>query len=373
MIVLVVASAVYLYSELTSKPKLTAPTVATISALNYLVSYDFVTAAVGWALVRTDPLGPVQGFQLFRTDDRGNHWRQQFIKQSTEDRINAGFIQFLDKTHGFMGVSWEELNELELYRTVDGGVHWVTVALPAARNRALIGSFSFSDSSHGWFFVRTSTGSTQQLNLYTTDNAGDSWQRLADPPSDSIGMAFRGPSEGWIGNSGVGQPHVYSSRDGGRSWQRHDLPRPSSGVPSGQSNSTSVNLLPGAGVVAFFSGGDSRPDYHELTSFDGGVSWKYVAPRPSGSSFGGVLSFQDALHWWAIDGTSLYKSPDAGQTWTLASNALPNGLHACQIFDSRHAWARVSAEERGLVRSDDGGRHWSRVTIPLPIPQASSA
>src|ERR1700682_67756 len=367
VIVLTVVAAAYLFSTSTPKPNQpTSPSPSPVSALSYLVSYDFVNLSLGWALVRLGPQRAVRGFMLVPSDDGGQHWLQQFMATGTaaQGRIVAGLVRFFNPSNGFMGVSWDQFNLL--YRTADGGLHWTMVGLPTTGVGTIVNTLSFSDSSHGWFLAQTSVGPNRLFNLYATDNGGDTWRQLADPPSDSITTTFRGPSEGWLGSTGIVPPHVYKSNDGGRTWQRRGLPRPTDVQPDASSWSTRVILLPDAGVLAFVAGGGTLVDYYELTSFDSGASWRYGSSRRSSSGFGGVLSFQDAQRWWAIDGTNLYKSPDAGQTWTLVSQELPNGMGACQIFDSMHAWARFDSEDRGLLRTDDGGLHWSRVTIPVP-------
>jgi photosystem II stability/assembly factor-like uncharacterized protein len=136
------------------------------------------------------------------------------------------------------------------------------------------------------------------------------------------------------------------------------LPLPAFGLPANVTSS--VFLLPGTGVIAFL--GSSFP----LTSFDSGASWSHVALRPSGQSFGDLIGFQDAFHWCAIDGRSLYKSSDAGQTWSPVSNQLPANLYFCQFLDSTHAWGLVADPGRGigLVLTEDGGLHWKRAARP---------
>jgi photosystem II stability/assembly factor-like uncharacterized protein len=183
-------------------------------------------------------------------------------------------------------------------------------------------------------------------------------------------MTFRGSPEGWIGSTTVGQPHVFNSADGGRSWQRHDLPEPLGGLPSKTLITSIVRLVPGDGVIVnlFAENGPGGGPGYELISYDGGTSWKYVPPRPA-QIFAGGESFEDAVHWWAIDGGIVYKSSNAGQTWTKVSGQLgPSGnnwQYYARILDSTHAWAQVTiGEVTGLTLTNDGGIHWTRATVP---------
>lgn len=355
--VLVLAGTVYLYATLPSK---STPASLPPPSLGIVVGYAFVTASLGWVLERAGPQATLTEFRLLRTEDGGKHWRQQLRKQGTagQGAIADGFVRFVDGTVGFTGVMWPQLSEI--YRTDDGGVHWVAHALPSTG----AGFPIFSDLVRGWLLGLDRSNPDGGLNLYATTDGGSSWQQLPDPPADSVNVTFRGPAEGWLASTALGPPHVYSSEDGGRTWQRHDLPVPPGGVPGGLWTGTAVRLLPGAGVVASVDLSSAGLHY-ELTSFDRASSWRYVAARPKEPIFGDVLSFQDSFHWWAIDGTALLKSRDAGQTWTQVSNGLPDGLYACQVFDSTHAWALLGSQgSTGLVRSVDSGLHWSQVTIP---------
>jgi photosystem II stability/assembly factor-like uncharacterized protein len=356
LVVIAAAGFAYLYPTLTSRPKAASPTtnLPPVNRSSDLVSYDFVTPSMGWALVGTVTAGTGPGqFSVFRTVDSAKHWQRQLTGPGSTVGVQS--IQFFDKTNGLITVA--SFPKELVYRTTDSGTHWQAVGLPGPG----VGVVSFSDLNNGWLLVVMGSPRGQIINLYGTDDGGTTWQRLPDPPPDlAATITFRRPSEGWIGSTGDPLPHVYTSTDGGRSWNRHDLPLPAFGLPA--STTTGVFLLPGTGVIAFTGG--SFP----LTSFDSGASWSHVAPRSSGQSFGDLIGFQDAFHWCAIDGSSLYKSSDAGQTWTQVSNQLPANLYFCQFLDSTHGWGLVADPGRGngLVVTEDGGLHWRRTAVPQP-------
>jgi len=51
-----------------------------------------------------------------------------------------------------------------------------------------------------------------------------------------------------------------------------------------------------------------------FTSFDGGKTWRALAPPPQETGYSDFV-FQDSTHWWATRFGTLWKSADAGQTW----------------------------------------------------------
>jgi photosystem II stability/assembly factor-like uncharacterized protein len=358
VIVIAVAGLVYVYPTLLLLPRTASQSanLPSVTKQGLLVSFDFVTPSIGWALdVAVAPTGPGQ-FWVFRTTDRAMHWREQLTGETTG--LGSLSVQFFDTTNGLIAVPGGQVDFA--YRTSDGGAHWHPIGLPTR-----FGALAFSDPRNGWLSVGTASSGGHSVNLYGTGDGGNTWQRLPDPPTDATTtVAFRRPSEGWMGSKGDPLPHVYTTSDAGRSWSRHNLPLPATGVPPGAI--TSIYLLPGIGAIAFLDTG-SGPSF-PLTSFDGGVSWNYVAPSASGESFGDTIGFQDAFHWCVIDGNTLYRSSDAGLTWLPISNKLPAGLYFCQFLDSKHGWGLVADPGRGkgLASTEDGGLHWTRAGVPQP-------
>jgi photosystem II stability/assembly factor-like uncharacterized protein len=324
--VVVIAAASLAYGRVnpTLQTRRASPTPSPVVASLNSITYVFVTPSIGWAVENLlTPTTPAGGFAVYQTTDGAKHWRKQLLLESSFVGFVPLSVQFLDQMRGFIGVG-DPFEQLE--RTSDGGASWDSLPLPSGSAR--VEAIAFSDASSGWLLV-----GGQVSTLYVTRDAGSSWERLPNPPPDAGRPSFRSPSEVWMDSAGLRARHVYSSSDAGLSWQRHDLPAPPGqswvgSVPAG------VEVLPQSGVVVFLPPFDQpelvvhslllnypnvtgwadgeravtgrahrvRQLYSLHTSFDQGTTWCYLPAPP------GVLAYQDSLHWWAMNGTALFKS-----------------------------------------------------------------
>ncbi len=228
----------------------------------------------------------------------------------------------------------------------------------------------------------------------TTDGGG-TWQ-LVTPPgmpqgapnSVLVRLAATDPSHAWIAVAAMGSNFrppvtVYYTSDGGAAWQRAATGQ--SGWPQMRflTNSTGFLLLH-EGVAAGSEG------VLLLATSDGGAHWTVVAngqPTAQNTSiiFGGDKSgfgFLDAQHgWltgnWAANSILLYVTADGGKTWTRPTLPLPPGLNADggsaqseppYFFGTQDGVLPVEFFHPGqpivFYRTADGGKTW-RPTTPL--------
>ena len=324
------------------------------------VTYSFITPTLGWAALNvTNPPSPPAQFEVFHTTDGAQHWRLQFTGHGSTPGFAQLTVHLFDSSNGFMALGLPSTGQ-QLYRTSDSGDTWTQVQLPSRPCVEVL----FVDARQGWALVEDPTQPTsgQLFDLYATSDGGGSWQRLPDPPRDAYYMAIRAPGEAWMGSLGAGPPHLYASAEAGQNWLRHDLPSPPGRSWDSHGHGTTVQLLPGFGVVATTGIFTTPPNVSEpllFTSFDGGSSWRYLAPPP------GDVAYQDASHWWAVKDTALFKSADAGQTWKQITHSLPSWQFVPHVIDAKHAWAELSVVGGfGLGLTDDGGLHWRPANVP---------
>jgi photosystem II stability/assembly factor-like uncharacterized protein len=378
LMVIAATGIAYLHPSLPSHPRLLvvpSPPGPPLLSNRYQVTYDFLTPALGWALLR-DTTSPAPRFWLLETTDKAKHWQMRLTGSAGSVGGGPLKVQFFGRDNGFIAVG----GGADLYRTQDGGDHWTALAVPALSSASIY----FCDPLHGWIVgtLVSSDQNTADLQFFSTSDGGGRWTGLPQLPAwffpgkgGFTDILFRRQSEGWVGAASQ-QPTVYSTIDGGLTWQAHPLPvvvAGKGGLPQSaqQLAEAGVYLLPGAGVLAATV--DANGNSIGLTSFDGGSTWRHVAPPPGETSYGD-FEFQDTFHWWAMRYGTLFKSSDAGQSWKEVAQQLDEWDYLPQVVDAKNAWAQMvvvfpnagPVDGTGLATTTDGGVHWIPVNVPKP-------
>lgn len=232
--------------------------------------------------------------------------------------------------------------------------------------------------------------------VWKTDDAGATWRPMSDGLADAaIGAIAISASNPEVLYAGSGHPEprydvqsgngLYKSSDGGQHWQHAGLRETRHiGAILVDGKNPDIVLV---GALGHWFG--PNPERGVFRSTDGGKSWKNtlfidaqtgvvdlaVDPAAPESVY---ASSWTARNWpWLSyftpiegEGSAIWHSSDAGQTWRrlggagwpggklgrigLAVTRLANG--ATRIYASID-----SAEHGGLYRSDDGGARWQRV------------
>ena len=354
-----------------------------------------VTVQVG----PTRLLSPSFGYTVaYRTVDRNHHvkstlgvfiydhgrWLKVMLPQLRADAIDD--IDFLDSHHGWIAAYDCANVKVYLYRTSDGGRTWQALGVKGGHSCGGGPTWlSFVDREHGWMEPVSPNGPTGAL-LRTSDG-GQTWKLVASLERNLpclAPIAFVSPSAGWMGR--CDDHRVYSTSDGGHSWQAASIRVAKSpevqqlDVPRffGRTGVEAATL--GKAVTANQSSLRERTVAF-LVSHDNGRTWRLRSERSVTpcTQYGGVFypsSWPAAVAspgtWWIVSSgvrPLVQITDDAGRTWR---EILPRGLpaRACAVSsvsaaDSRVAWvvARSSAYASWLYETRDGGRTWRRVTL----------
>lgn len=240
------------------------------------------------------------------------------------------------------------------------------------------------DRPDTWYIATASGG------VWKTVNAGTTWTPIFDQQgSYSIGCIAVDPNRPltiWVGTGennsqrsvGYGDG-VYKSIDGGKNWQKVGLDN-SQHIGRILIDPRRSDTVFVAAQGPLWSAGGDRGLYR---TEDGGKTWKKVLEISENTGVNDVVgnprdpdilvasAYQRRRHVWTlIDGgpeSAVYRSVDAGQTWTKIESGLPKvdlGRIGLAVAPSapETMYAIVEAQEGkgGFFRSIDGGVTWEK-------------
>ena len=386
------------------------------SASYSIVDNQFVSATTGWILIQMHTTsGPLV---LLKTSDGGVHWVEQF-RYTGQGSIDS--IQFAPNgrdgsmiwTEG--GIALVSPGQplpaaqsivRKTYVTHDSGNHWILASVTSQPNPPKSSpqpayfpgqTLYLPDGSEGWQLQIPNNRTADTRLMHTTD-AGATWTRIATLPAPIAEgqLSFIDSRTGFLtftanrtfawDAQGLPLPSIarsvllYITHDGGVSWKAAVLQLPAAatspttvtGLGQPVMLDTARGLLPlqvsAAPSPPKGSGAPTpgpAPASFVLKTVDGGDHWGSLT-QVSGTPSDGNLLFMSFDHWLTGSGGLLSETTDGGKTWSAPRRVLANGLDlslaSWDYIAPNVIWAQVGAGS--LVRSIDGGQHWTAVTPP---------
>ncbi|MEW6320668.1 MAG: glycosyl hydrolase [Acidobacteriota bacterium] len=249
------------------------------------------------------------------------------------------------------------------------------------------------ESNPAIFYVGTATG-----GLWKTMNNGTTWEVLFDDLDDvvSIGAVAIAPDDAntvWVGTGennnrqssswGTG---VYKSTDGGRTWKQAGL-RNSRHIARIVVDPVDHDVVYVAALGSLWGAGGDRGVFKTA---DGGLTWQRVlhvdddtgatelVMDPVNNKVLYSATYQRRRAVWGFNGggpgSAIWKSSDAGRTWTKLTNGIPAGplgRIGLDVYRSNPdiLYARIEhPRESGVYRSDDAGLSWRKTSDVNPRP-----
>ena len=367
---------------------------------DYTAGY-FLNATHGWL---------VGGGDIFHTTDGG-------LTLTVQARHDVTFkaIAFAGARHGWaVGYPATLKGEAVIYRTDDGGSHWVRAPL------ALVGGIdqvSFSGPSIGWATsgrvalhstdggrhwtahvmashdslnaVQTVSGRVAWVTaggdtLLRTTNGGATWKRLHTGVADHLSLLrFTSPASGWV----AGQGTIAHTSDGGAHWsmqlsdqadhhrvvvrhcerrvgdgRRRRLPHDRRWGSLGPAGRGALRRVDRGGQGGVLGGARracirrlGRPRLHVGCRRDLAPDHAHAGRlTPTWTS----VQFLNATTGWAVGaGGAIVKTADGGATWTAQASGTTADLNAVHFIDAANGWA---VGDQGVIASStNGGATWT--------------
>ncbi len=277
----------------------------------------------------------------------------QWYKLSEFNRP-LGVIYFLDDSLfpriGFVGTGFQNDNAADYYsevwKTTDGGLHWIKSIPTTNFPRLGITNFTFKDSAIGWLSGGHLGLFAGDASCYQTTDGGYSWFPVLGALLNSSSVHFNPTTQLLFASTWVGDALI--SNDLGVTWNN---------IPSSYNTNGFAFTNPNTGILSRVGQNGKPVDYFPfLRTIDGGFTWIET-------SF-----FEESWQPLAIQGTNtffcagdissnVYRSDDAGVTWNLISN-VPNHGHITGTLNKLYVHAL------GVYVSTDQGVSWKSICGP---------
>ena len=347
-----------------------------------LASVSFASPEDVWAVANTQN----NGQRLLHSSDAGTTWQALDIDVDAGHNVYFSGLTFVDAEHGRALTSWHDLNtgndQIALVKTDDGGATWRLVPIATGDFLSYDACFPSSDDAvvSGREYHPAST--TWQMVMLTTRDGGASWQRTTLPTDHAYDLETTDMVHFWC--RGFSEDHtVYTSSDGGVTWQSH----------AGPSNVYSLDSLLAVDVShAWALTTRQKSPYHQVfRTVDAGKSWQLVKDLPNGAA--SILSVVSATEAYLSVKTSflLHESScyvehttDGGASWTrtyvgptsvggvvVGPSGIVLGTH-WRSLDSSATWQRLITDRSAYmlegVTADAGGGLWAVGTTTPGAP-----
>jgi photosystem II stability/assembly factor-like uncharacterized protein len=278
----------------------------------------FINAQIGW-------YGNGSG-KIYGTRDGGASWKLLFEKPGTFFRTLA----FVDELHGFAGNVGTDYfpgvtDETALYETLDGGITWAAVTLPAkVKGLCAIDIVRASFINHGVLDQRTLIHAAGRVggpaNLLRSLDGGKTWKhidltRLAGPILDvkffneNEGLVFAGTKTDTEQSNAL----ILQTADGGATWREvYRSARPyeitwKASFPNRQT---------GFVTVQSYDPDTTKNQRVIAKTTDGGATWKEIplVKDHAVREFGAGFATPD-IGWVGIN-DGAFQTIDGGNSWT---------------------------------------------------------
>ena len=271
------------------------------------------------------------GGTWLRTIDGGANWQTSAVSGAEE--LDFRGIRAFSASRAIL-MSAGPGAKSRVYETTDAGAHW-TLLFTNPDAGGFWDVIAFWDARRG---ILAGDAVNGQIAVFTTVDGGKTWQRRKTPPAlegegafaaSNTSLTLRGKAEAWFGSS---RSRVFHSADGGNSWTVSSTPVRRTSTSSGIFSVAFSNAQNGI-VVGGDYAKDSEPLQNIAITANGGKTWTAPAAGPAG--------FRSAVLWladikaWLATGTS-GSDLGAGGAWKVFD---PGAFNALSGKSAKALWA----------------------------------
>ncbi|MFH0734385.1 MAG: YCF48-related protein [bacterium] len=281
-----------------------------------LYSVNFATAQKGW-------LVGAAGTLLYSSDG-GTNWSSQY------NGIQWGFrdVKFRDENFGIVVG-----NAGKIFVTTNGGINWEDKNFPFTYN---LNSLSLTQS--GICYVMG------QGKLYKSNNSGETWSLVYEYPDYmEAKIFFENNNMGWYaGNRGIAK-----TTDGGNTWIQ-------------QTFTNTINKIFALKSPIKLWGVQDKG----IVRSSDGKKWRFT-PNDQISNISDMY-FRDEYNGWLVGGynlsTKLFRTTDAGNTWTNQTVNVNQNLQSIFFVDQTYGW--IAGTNGTILQTLDSGSTWGSQVTP---------
>lgn len=297
---------------------------------------------------------------LLWTEEGGNNWRRVTPAIFAGGRILG--VRFRDAADGWAIGVMEGGGELLAAHTTDGGESWAANPLPLSLDEVLEvvdASLDVLQDRQVYVSLELQSGSSFSLGrLFTSQDGGVSWEEREIPLGEPV--AFLDGENGWVAGGAAGD-QLYRSTDGGYTWQAYELELPEErtiaevGLPrfdGGMGGWLPVRARVGEETATLI-----------YSTQDGGESWQEDTLR----AYSQVLGLE--FYQQSKPGAGIF-TPGGLPAGTISTAGIPQGMvwaitqeGSCEGNKyGQDGNPVVCTRVWKLLRSRDGGRSWEEMT-----------
>jgi photosystem II stability/assembly factor-like uncharacterized protein len=329
---------------------------------------------------------------LYWTTDAGHTWSK--ITPPIPINSDLKSVYFANPSEGWALTGERMARDVEhpqfqLAVTTNGGKDWTTTSISLPENVVQStqplgfsesGEIFFFDALHGWLnLVVNKSVAFPEGRLLSTSDGGKTWNWNPNNPYLVGGVTFRSLQDGWE-TSDDGQ-ELYSTRNGGLSWQLIELKTPECPTTDDEPPLYSTPIFQGSGYVfetVIFP--DINPKSQRacvalFESNDAGLNWRLIklSKNLKVALDRGPNSFRVVDKTWIVpideptreEGFVLTELNLGGSTPTTADARVLS--YDIEFTSTLVGWVRGKGK---LFATADGGQSWTLLTPapPKPLP-----